>query len=191
MSNKTEVDHIGLLALIDRLVEWTHQYGAAMCPPDADTYGEGVYAMKRQVACIIADGLAAIDAAAQKRCELHAKYCQLWDKLQITTDPKEKQRLAREYLLVGLELRIPAVNLDLLIRAFQEFEMVYVAYKPEDDFLDVAVIVPKYTDQVAAQIVAVRTVLTKEFRRVWILACGTTDDMPCQFAQLPKDVLGF
>lgn len=38
-----------------RVAEWTHIYGAALCPPGADTYGNGMREAKRQVALIIND----------------------------------------------------------------------------------------------------------------------------------------
>lgn len=40
---------------LSRLVEWTHQYGAALCPGShADTFGEGMRAAKDQVSVLLA-----------------------------------------------------------------------------------------------------------------------------------------
>lgn len=36
-------------ARLGRIVEWSHQYGRALCPPEPDTYGEGVRDAKGQV----------------------------------------------------------------------------------------------------------------------------------------------
>lgn len=38
---------------VGRLVQWTRTYGAALCPPGPDTYGEGVRAAKDQVRRIL------------------------------------------------------------------------------------------------------------------------------------------
>jgi hypothetical protein len=37
-----------------RIVEWTHVFGKALCPPGADTYGEGIRDAKAQVAALAA-----------------------------------------------------------------------------------------------------------------------------------------
>lgn len=39
-------------ALAD-VAQWTHEFGAHLCPPGADTYGEGVRDCKQQVADIL------------------------------------------------------------------------------------------------------------------------------------------
>jgi len=46
-----ESDAVRALALIE---EWTHQYGAALKPPGADTYGEGMRDAKDQVSRMLA-----------------------------------------------------------------------------------------------------------------------------------------
>lgn len=40
-------------ATINAISEWTHVFGAALCPRGADTYGEGVRACKTEVAALI------------------------------------------------------------------------------------------------------------------------------------------
>ena len=47
-----------LRAIVARLGEWTHEFGAALKPKGADTFGEGVRECKAQVARIL-DALAA------------------------------------------------------------------------------------------------------------------------------------
>jgi hypothetical protein len=39
--------------ILSRIMEWTHEHGAALCPPGADTYGEGMRDAKTQVSNII------------------------------------------------------------------------------------------------------------------------------------------
>lgn len=39
--------------VLDDLEQWTHEFGAHLCPPGADTYGEGVRDCKQQVADIL------------------------------------------------------------------------------------------------------------------------------------------
>lgn len=40
-------------ASLGAIVEWSHTYGAALKPPGADTYGEGMRDAKDQVAVIL------------------------------------------------------------------------------------------------------------------------------------------
>ena len=42
-----------LRRLESRLIEWTHLFGRALCPPRADTYGEGIMDAKAQVLSMI------------------------------------------------------------------------------------------------------------------------------------------
>lgn len=43
-----------LRALFEKIREWASTYGRALCPPHADTYGEGVRDCKEQVSHILA-----------------------------------------------------------------------------------------------------------------------------------------
>lgn len=44
-------------AALGRVKTWTHEHGAALCPPGADTYGEGKRDAKREVAGILSAAL--------------------------------------------------------------------------------------------------------------------------------------
>jgi hypothetical protein len=39
--------------VLDDIGQWTREFGARLCPPGADTYGEGVRDCKQQVADIL------------------------------------------------------------------------------------------------------------------------------------------
>lgn len=43
------------LAAIDAIDAWAHQYGAALCPPGADTYREGMRDAKEQVQRLLSE----------------------------------------------------------------------------------------------------------------------------------------
>jgi len=44
-------------ARLGRLINWTHEYGASLCPGSRpDTFGEGMRAAKEQVAVILSKG---------------------------------------------------------------------------------------------------------------------------------------
>lgn len=47
IASETRIDE--LEAVIARLREWASTHGAALCPPGADTYGEGMRDAKTQV----------------------------------------------------------------------------------------------------------------------------------------------
>ena len=47
------VQALHLADVVADISEWTHIFGAALCPPGADTYGEGVRDTKAQVAALI------------------------------------------------------------------------------------------------------------------------------------------
>lgn len=46
-----------LEAVVSRIRTWAHEHGAALCPPGADTYGEGKREAKREVASILSAAL--------------------------------------------------------------------------------------------------------------------------------------
>ena len=51
---EAEADHLNRLnAVVGALTAWTHEYGAALKPPGADTYGEGKRDAKDEVAAIL------------------------------------------------------------------------------------------------------------------------------------------
>ena len=61
--------------VLGRIDEWTHQYGAALVPSGADSYGEGMRNAKRQVAGLLTSSPAPVAAPSDERTKAECDYC--------------------------------------------------------------------------------------------------------------------